>query len=293
MIADGDVAVVRRERLGVRAQDASDVRRVLDRGVEVDVVADVDRKVHRHRVARLRAFGDGGALVGRCCVAQQVLQARAHRTPRLEAFAEEVVERRRAQQRVGVEHAVVHETVEVDHLVLERDGRVLAPVGPVRGVGDDAERQVVEPVVARVDHVKMPSSRRSLTGSSKLQLPNETQRSRAAPTCSASTRTSRHATCVGVDDERARLVLADDVGDARRIEHAGVQRDARDEQVEEAVRHRAAGDAVRSAHRMVQARGGLPRHVVRVRRDDEGGEVFDRRASRRRPGRRSGPSRRR
>ena len=44
MVADGQVAPVGQQRLGVGAEDAPDVGGVLDRGVEVDVVADRDRQ---------------------------------------------------------------------------------------------------------------------------------------------------------------------------------------------------------------------------------------------------------
>ena len=43
VVADGQVSPVRQQRLTARSEDVTEVRRVLERRVEVDVVADVDR----------------------------------------------------------------------------------------------------------------------------------------------------------------------------------------------------------------------------------------------------------
>ena len=56
VVADRQVPPVRQERLGVGAEETPEVRRVLERRVEVDVVGDLERKVRasRRRAARAR-----------------------------------------------------------------------------------------------------------------------------------------------------------------------------------------------------------------------------------------------
>ena len=49
VVADRQVAPVRQQRLDVGAEQAAEVRRVLDRRVEVDVVGDLERQVQRRR----------------------------------------------------------------------------------------------------------------------------------------------------------------------------------------------------------------------------------------------------
>ena len=52
VIADRKVAPVRQQRIRIRAEEASEVRGVLERRVEVDVVADPEREVHGRLVER-------------------------------------------------------------------------------------------------------------------------------------------------------------------------------------------------------------------------------------------------
>src|SRR4051794_32503078 len=59
VVADRQVPPVREQRLLVGAEDAADVGGVVERGVEVDVVADGDRKVEQDRVERCRRQGLG------------------------------------------------------------------------------------------------------------------------------------------------------------------------------------------------------------------------------------------
>ena len=47
MIADGDIFVIRQQRI-VRAEQLADARGVMNRGVEVGVVADLRGKLHLH-----------------------------------------------------------------------------------------------------------------------------------------------------------------------------------------------------------------------------------------------------
>ena len=47
VVADRQVAPVRRQRVVVGAEHAADVARVVERGVEVDVVGDGERQVER------------------------------------------------------------------------------------------------------------------------------------------------------------------------------------------------------------------------------------------------------
>jgi len=44
VVADREAAPVRKQRIRVRAEEPSEVRRVLERGVEVDVVRDLERQ---------------------------------------------------------------------------------------------------------------------------------------------------------------------------------------------------------------------------------------------------------
>ena len=52
VVADRQPAPVRRQRLRIGTEEPAHVRRMLERRVEVDVVRDVEREVHRHRVER-------------------------------------------------------------------------------------------------------------------------------------------------------------------------------------------------------------------------------------------------
>ena len=80
------------------------------------------------------------AFVGACGVAEQMLQARAHRAPQSEACGEECVQRRCAEQGLRVERAAVDQAVEVDDVVFECDGWAFFIVVPV---GDYSEREMI------------------------------------------------------------------------------------------------------------------------------------------------------
>ena len=99
VVADGEVAPVGQQRLGVRAQDPPQVRGVVDRGVEVDVVAHLHRQQHvdvTDRVQQVEAVGSAEQLAD--AVAQgaatsarhQGVERRSRRQVELDAGGDEV-----------------------------------------------------------------------------------------------------------------------------------------------------------------------------------------------------------
>jgi hypothetical protein len=112
VVSDREPAPVRQQRLAAGAEHAAEVRRVVERGVEVGVVGDGERKPRLDAGERVRV-----ALGAR--VAGQRCELLAGRLPRGAAGGHERVERGR-RERVGgarerVEQAVAREAGEVEH----------------------------------------------------------------------------------------------------------------------------------------------------------------------------------
>ena len=137
VVADGQVPPVRQQRLLVGAEDPADVGGVLERGVEVDVVADGHGQVELDVVQRQQVRLDEVALglVGEQA-GQPAAQALAHRAP----LGHQRVERRLLEGLVGVEHLGGRDGGEVEHQVADPhpDPRVLA------GQREHAVGQVVD-----------------------------------------------------------------------------------------------------------------------------------------------------
>ena len=152
MVADGEVAPVRQKRFGVRAEEASEVRRVLERGVEVDVVGHFEGKV--------RARGVEGDEIG--TARHELVDARECVLPGRAAEREKRVERRRLEHRPEAGRG------EVEHSL----GDAEADARSVR-----ADRK--DPEADGTSHDgSIPSATSSSTGSKKLQLPIEWSSSR-------------------------------------------------------------------------------------------------------------------
>jgi hypothetical protein len=173
VVADGQVLPVRQQRLGVGAEQPAEVRRVLLGGVEVDVVADLERQLHRHRGLRDQVRLDGVPVV---LVADQVEQPVPGGAPGRAAEREERVQRRLREQLRAVQHLRGRDRCEVDELVADRrtHPRLLVTVP------EHTERQVLRPerrTVRDVDPAHQTSIKckvvRSARGSSMLQEPND------------------------------------------------------------------------------------------------------------------------
>ena len=138
VIADGEVTPVGQQRFAVGAEQPAEVRGVVERRVEVDVVADLDRQPHRQSVAPL----DGvGRTTRRGTIAEQIDQHGAHRPPAVPPFGEKVVQSPGGETTIGqdpVEHAEIGQACEVERVVADRDPgahRAIAePTGPEREV---------------------------------------------------------------------------------------------------------------------------------------------------------------
>ena len=119
VVADRQVPPVRQQRLGVGAEDPADVGGVLERGVEVDVVGDLERQVQ----ARRRPAGPGAARPASrsvSSVSRPVIHARiglGGPRPR----GHQRVERRLLEDVVHVEHLGGRDRREVEHLVADPD----------------------------------------------------------------------------------------------------------------------------------------------------------------------------
>src|SRR5262249_26831212 len=166
VIADRKMAPVREERVGVGTKEPAEVRRMLERGVEVDVVRDLERQMYLDVVERdqLRAAVD------------QLDDALDGPLPRTAPGSEEAVEAR------CCEHVVTRRRREIEDSIpdAEPDARSLA----LRREHAEADRSF---------HESIPSASSSPTGSKKLQLPIDHSRSRRACASSSGPATrSRH-----------------------------------------------------------------------------------------------------
>ncbi len=101
VIPDRDVSPVREQRLAVGTEQPPQVGRVLERRVEVDVVAGLDREMHRRGVDGYAVGTRLDELVDACC----------HVLPDGSAQREERVQRRRPEGRAEAGGG------EIDHLV--------------------------------------------------------------------------------------------------------------------------------------------------------------------------------
>ncbi len=139
VVADRQVTPVRQQRVAVGAEHAPQVGRVLERRVEVDVVAHLEREPdldlrERHRAALRRA------------VREPLLQRGAQRRPGLPAEREQRVEHRARQRSRGNagrgQQAALLELAEQHRLVAEPHGelRRLAVAGD-RAVGEVLEAE--------------------------------------------------------------------------------------------------------------------------------------------------------
>ena len=181
VVADGQVPPVGQQRLLVGPEDLPDVGGVVERGVEVDVVADLERHpqldlVERHQVGldqvALRLVGD------------QPDQPGADGVPDRPALAQELVERRLPEHGVHVEHLGCCDRGEVEDVVADPG----ADPGLLAGQHEDAVRQVVG-VVRRTARAVDPAAQASLLDEAQadevverlatLQEPNEVNQRRA------------------------------------------------------------------------------------------------------------------
>ena len=132
VIADGQVLPVRHQRLGgLRAEQPAQVGRVVLRGVEVDVVGDLEREVERHRPEVVHGRVRHVAL-------DPLRDRRADLDPALVPLRHERVEAARG------EDVVAEQERQVDHVVAQPDAdpRVLPGNGvdAVGKVGQAVER---------------------------------------------------------------------------------------------------------------------------------------------------------
>ncbi len=118
VVADRQVPPVGLQRLVVGAEDPADVGGVVERAVEVDVVGDLERHLHRHLVDGHEVRLDEVALG---LVGEQPGQPGAHRGPRRPAQREQRVERRRLEDVGDLEHVAGRDRGEVDDLVADAD----------------------------------------------------------------------------------------------------------------------------------------------------------------------------
>src|SRR5262249_2645368 len=167
VIADRKMAPVREERVGVGTKEPAEVRRMLERGVEVDVVRDLQRQMYLDVVERdqLRAAVD------------QLDDALDGPLPRVAPGSEEAVQAR------CCEHVVTRRRREIEDSIPdpEPDARSLT----LRREHSEADRFF---------HKSIPSASSSPTGSKKLQLPIDHSRSRrACASSSGPASRSRHA----------------------------------------------------------------------------------------------------
>ena len=111
VVADRKVAPVREERLGVRTEESAEVRRVLERRVEVDVVGDLEREVRRDSVERNHIAAPA---------VSELVDTRERVLPGRASEGEERIERRRLER--------------PRRDPLRRDRRLLRPRGTRRAV---------------------------------------------------------------------------------------------------------------------------------------------------------------
>ncbi len=141
------MAPVRKEGLIVRSEEAPEIRRVLERGVEVDVVADREREIRRRLLERDDLCTARDELVD---AGQRVLPRRpAKRQERVEAHG---FEHRAEPDRSEIEDAVTYAEPDPRRVAVDRKD---SEADPSRHNGS----------------TPIPSS--SSTGSKKLQLPIE------------------------------------------------------------------------------------------------------------------------
>ena len=157
VIADREVPPVREQRLRVRAEEAAEVRRVLERRVEVDVVADLDGKMQR-RVLERKQLGSAG---------DELADALGDVLPGDATEREERVERR------GLEDRAEAGGGEVEDAVADAE----ADAGRLPAVREDAEPD--RALHGSAPSGSAPSASSSSIGSKKLQLPIERSRSSA------------------------------------------------------------------------------------------------------------------
>ncbi len=164
VVADREVAPVRQQRVAVGAEHAPEVGGVLERRVEVDVVANRQRQPHldlgkRHRAALGRA------------VRKPLLQPGAQRGPGVAAECEQRVEhraRQRSRRNAGEQPAPL-ELAEQHRLVAEPHGELRR----LAGAGDRAVGEVVEAEAAA--HRRHPTGGWTL-GQLTRPAPGERQR---------------------------------------------------------------------------------------------------------------------
>ena len=184
VVADRQVAPVGQQRLAAGAEQATEVRRVLERAVEVDVVGDLDREVRpgrRDRDERRLDQRPGGG------VADQLGQPGPHVPPGVGPGGHEGVERGPGEQvahRTDAAGVVGGEPRQVDDVVADAGADPGRPVtGREHAVGQVLGR---EPRAVGARHPRPPgghSSPRSASaasGSSIEQVPMEAS-SRRAP----------------------------------------------------------------------------------------------------------------
>ena len=145
MVADRQVCPVRQQRLGVGTEDPADVRRVFARGVEVDIVGDLERHVQLGVAQRDQVRTDGVS-VGR--VSEQRDDAISGRLPNGSARRHETVQRARREPPPIREQPSRGQLGQVEHELADRhpDSRKL----PMPG--EDPIGKIVHAEAAVVGH---------------------------------------------------------------------------------------------------------------------------------------------
>ena len=182
VVADREVPPVGQQRLLVGAEDPADVGGVVERGVEVDVVADLDGQVQRH-VGQRDEVGLDQVALG--LVGEQAGDPAAEGAADPTPLRHQQVERRLLEHVVHVEHLGGRDRGQVEHEVADPDAdpRLLARPREhaVRQVVDVEEGAggSVDPGGGHGGPSRSPRASRSSSGSVTEQEPNEVNQRRA------------------------------------------------------------------------------------------------------------------
>ncbi len=182
---------VRQERLATRPKNFPQVRGVFERGVEVDVVARVERQQQLGAVARNeRALGDAGVEKFAIAAREQRGQPPAQGAPDRPPGCDERVERGLPEERARARHGGIEQTrhregLQVEDPVTDRDAGPRATRFAENAVRKVLNRKIAGGIrrdpraqfgIVRIGlgahgRGRIPPAWRSSTGSLKLQLP--------------------------------------------------------------------------------------------------------------------------